>query len=155
MGKSLTLDVRASRKKSDGPRISSRCCRPNMVICAGYGKENFPFPEADPRSTITTLEDAGESLYAARADLMQTREQGLTTTYNQLKDPDCSDDAIVALRQAHLDLDRAVLDAYDWGDLEVPPYEEPRTPAERDALEAFQDEILDRLFALNAERARA
>lgn len=45
MGKSLTLDVRASRKKSDGPRISSRCCRPNMVICAGYGKENFPFPE--------------------------------------------------------------------------------------------------------------
>ena len=47
-----------------------------------------------------------------------------------------------------------MLNAYGWGDIEVPPYEEPRTPAERDALEAFQDEILDRLFALNAERAR-
>ena len=53
----------------------------------------------------------------------------------------------------HIELDRAVLHAYGWDDIEVPPYTTPRTPAERLAFEAFEDAVLDRLFALNAERA--
>jgi 2-polyprenyl-6-methoxyphenol hydroxylase-like FAD-dependent oxidoreductase len=48
--------------------------------------------------------------------------------------------------------DCAVLDAYGWTDLAVPPFC-PKTPDEERALEEFQDTIIDRLFVLNAERA--
>lgn len=45
MSKSLTLDIKAGPTKPDARQSSSRCCRPSMVVCAGYGKENFAFPE--------------------------------------------------------------------------------------------------------------
>jgi hypothetical protein len=83
----------------------------------------------------------------------QDTQQGLTKTYNALKDPASEDPAILALRALHIELDRAVLHAYGWHDIEVPPYTTPRTPAERLTFETFEDAVLDRLFALNAERA--
>lgn len=83
---------------------------------------------------------------------MVETQQGLTQTYNLLKDPDCHDGRIEELRRLHEDMDRAVLDAYGWTDLPVPPYC-PQTPDEQQALETFQDEVIDRLFVLNAERA--
>jgi hypothetical protein len=52
-------------------------------------------------------------------------------------------------------MDEAVLKAYGWGDIKIPPFTTPQTPEESKALEAFQDEVIDRLFALNAERAKA
>ena len=117
--------------------------------------ETFPFPQPDPRSTIASLEGLGNSLCESRAEYMQRTEQGLTQTYNKLKDADCHDKAIVALRALHLDLDRAVLSAYGWDDLHplVPPYTTPTTDADKRALAAFEDAIIDRLFALNATRA--
>ena len=115
--------------------------------------EPFPFPAPDPRTEIPTLEAIGERLYTARAKYMLDTQQGLTKTYNALKDPDCADPAILALRGLHIELDRAVLHAYGWDDIEVPPYTTPRTPAERLTFEAFEDAVLDCLFALNAERA--
>ena len=119
--------------------------------------ENFPFPQPDPRTEIPALETIGERLYTARAAYMTATQQGLTKTYNALKDPACDDPAIVELRALHLDLDRAVLAAYGWSDLAplVPPYTTPQTPAERRAVETFEDAVLDRLFALNATRAAA
>jgi len=84
---------------------------------------------------------------------MIDRNQGLTTTYNQLTDPRVADPEIEALRRLHLDMDRAVLAAYGWQDIEAPPYTTPVTDAEWKAKEAFEDEVIDRLFALNAERA--
>jgi len=115
--------------------------------------ETFPFPQPDPRTEIPSLEAIGERLHAARATYMQSIQQGLTKTYNALKDPGCTDPAVLALRALHLELDRAVLDAYGWSDLEIPPYTTPQTPTERRTLEAFEDAVLDRLFALNATRA--
>ena len=117
--------------------------------------QTFPFPKPDPCTEIPSLEAIGERLYTARAAYMLTTQQGLTKTYNALKDPACDDPAILALRALHLDLDRAVLETYGWADIEVPPYTTPQTPAERRTLEIFEDAILDRLFALNATRAAA
>lgn len=114
--------------------------------------ETFPFP---PRSVLDPsgkLEALGRRVYEARAKLMAAREQGLTITYNQLKDPEVVDPDIVVLRQVHIDMDRAVLTAYDW-DIDVPAYTEPVSDAEWKAKEAFEDDVIDRLFALNAERA--
>jgi hypothetical protein len=114
--------------------------------------ETFPFPEPDPRAVIPALEDVGARLYDARAAYMVETQQGLTQTYNRLKDPDCHDPEIETLRRLHEEMDRAVLDAYGWTDLEVPLFC-PTTPAEHQALERFKDEVIDRLFVLNAERA--
>ena len=111
--------------------------------------ETFPFPHPDPRAVIPELETAGERLYTARARFMLDTQQGLTITYNLLKDPACRDPRIIELRRLHEEMDRAVLAAYGW-DIPVPPFEEP---AGSRAREAFEDEVLDRLFLLNAERA--
>ena len=115
--------------------------------------DTFPFPAAETLAPTGDLEAIGARLYETRARLMVERNQGLTTTYNQLKDPACDDPEILALRRLHEDLDRAVLVAYRWSDIPVPPFETPTTPAARTAQESFEDEIIDRLFALNADRA--
>ena len=110
--------------------------------------DTFPFPAAEALAPTGDLETIGARFYETRARLMVERNQGLTTTYNQLKDPES-----LALRRLHEDLDRAVLAAYAWPDIPVPAYETPTTPATRAAQESFEDEIIDRLFALNATRA--
>ncbi|MEO6194977.1 MAG: type IIL restriction-modification enzyme MmeI [Thermoanaerobaculia bacterium] len=115
--------------------------------------ENFPFPHPDPRTVIPSLEDIGQRLYDTRAKFMLDTQQGLTTTYNLIKDPDCHEPRIEELRRLHEEMDRAVLAAYGWDDIPVPPYGTPTTDAERRALEAFEDEVIDRLFILNAQRA--
>lgn len=115
--------------------------------------ETFSFPEPDPGTVIATLEILGAQLYEARAQFMRDTDQGLTKTYNALKDPANEDAAILHLRQLHEQMDRAVLDAYGWKDLAVPPYC-PKTSEEKHALEAFKDEVIDRLYALNEARAR-
>ena len=114
--------------------------------------ETFPFPQPDPCTAIPSLEDIGQRLYDTRAQYMLDTQQGLTDTYNLLKDPDCHDPRIEELRRLHEEMDRAVLAAYGW-DIPVPPYGTPTTDAERRALEAFEDEVIDRLFLLNAQRA--
>ena len=114
--------------------------------------ETFPFPQPDPRTVIPALEEIGQRLYDVRAAYMVETQQGLTQTYNRLKDPACIDAPILALRRLHEEMDRAVLDAYGWSDLTVPPFC-PMSAEEHKALEAFQDAVIDRLFVLNAQRA--
>lgn len=130
--------------------------------------ETFPFPSADPRTVLPDLEALGEQLYAARAAFMVETNLGLTKTYNALKDPSCSDPRILELRTLHEEMDRAVLRAYPklpgvgsqdpniigWSDIVVPPFC-IATDEDRAALQSFEDQVIDRLFVLNAERAAA
>jgi hypothetical protein len=115
--------------------------------------ETFPFPAEDPRTILPALEQIGEEVYGARAAFMVETDQGLTKTYNALKDPHATDPRVVALRTLHERMDAAVLSAYGWNDLAVPPFC-IATDADRAALRAFEDEVIDRLFILNAERAK-
>jgi hypothetical protein len=115
--------------------------------------DTFPFPQPDPRTVRPSLEDIGGLLYETRAKYMVDTNHGLTQTYNKLKDPACAEPRIQELRALHCEMDRAVLAAYGWNDIEVPPYTTPTTPDEEKALESFQDEVIDRLFVLNAQRA--
>jgi len=114
--------------------------------------ENFPFPDPDPRTILPPLESIGERLYKARAAFMRETDQGLTKTYNALKDPACVDSAIVELRRLHCELDSAVLSAYGWDDIEIPPYTEP--DALKDPTHSFASTICDRLLQLNHQRAK-
>ena len=110
--------------------------------------ETFPFPEA---AAFAALDLIGEQLDTERAAYMKQEGIGLTTTYNRLKDSTRPGEPLEKLRDLHEELDSQVLAAYGWSDIVVPPY----CGATPQQLEAFEDEVLDRLFALNAERAKA
>lgn len=110
--------------------------------------DTFAFP---PEPALTALSAIGDRLDSERKAWMTSQSQGLTTTYNRLKDPHERTEGILKLRALHEELDRAVLAAYGWQDIPVPPY----CGASAAELEAFEDEVLDRLFDLNAQRAGA
>ena len=116
---------------------------------AFYG---FPFPSPDPRAVLPALEDVGQRIYDERASYMVEENVGLTITYNRLKDPANNEPRVVELRHLHEAMDRAVLDAYGWSDVEVPPYC-PLGDEDTPRLSRFEDEVIDRLFVLNAKRA--
>lgn len=134
-------------------RLLSSSLEDRLRYAASDCFENFPFPQPDPRSALPSLEAIGERLYEARARYMVATDQGLTKTYNRLKDADCDEPAIVELRALHEEMDRAVLEAYGWSDIVVPAFTTPRTDPEKAAFERFEDDVLDRLFLLNEERA--
>ncbi|PRP95232.1 Eco57I restriction-modification methylase domain-containing protein [Enhygromyxa salina] len=91
------------------------------------------------------LELAGDRLERARARYMIEANVGLTKTYNALADPRARAPQLDELRALHVEVDRAVLAAYGWGDVAVPEYLGPR--------EVFDREVIERLFALNAARS--
>jgi hypothetical protein len=140
-------------------RLHERWARQTAVLHGGTltypGSEcfeTFPFPKSDPRNIFESLEGIGEKLYEKRAEYMRSCDVGLTKTYNAMKDPACDDARILELRRLSEEMDRAVLDAYGWRDIVVPRYC-PMDDADRRALAAFEDEVIDRLYLLNAERA--
>lgn len=112
--------------------------------------DTFPFPRANPDAMVVEL--PGQALDEARSTFMVDTNQGLTKTYNALNDPECEDARVLELRSLHEEMDRAVLEAYGWGDIDVPPYC-PMNDTESSEVEAFNDEVIDRLYVLNAERA--
>lgn len=128
--------------------------------------ETFPFPR--DLETLDTLEQVGQRYYNFRAKLMVRNKEGLTKRYNRFHEPDeCSPD-IVELRQLHAAMDRAVLDAYGWTDIQptcefLLDYEEEeekngsnkhrKKPWRYRWPDDIRDEVLARLLELNKERA--
>ena len=113
--------------------------------------ETFPFPAPRTLAAGGALSEAGAALYAARAAYLVEHEIGLTKLYNALTDPNDQRPAIVALRRQHEAVDAAVLAAYGWASVPVPPYE---TPADATPRKAFDAAVIDALFAENARQAR-
>ena len=64
------------------------------------------------------IEHGGEEYYRFRADLMVRNNEGLTKTYNRFHDPNEDSPDIVRLRELHAAMDRAVLNAYGWQDIQ-------------------------------------
>lgn len=104
-----------------------------------------------PVDTDGSLEDLGLELETFRSNLMQLNREGLTATYNRLKDPTESDPPLLKLRALHEELDARVLASYGWSDIAVPSFV---ATTDDPAFQAFSDVVLDREFALNAERAQ-
>ena len=148
-----SLAILQSRVHEPWVWLLSSTLKTDLNYSAADCFETFPFPPPDPRTEIPELEAIGETLYETRARYLVDTDQGLTQCYNRLKDPRDDGSRVVELRRLHEEMDRAVLAAYGWSDVEVPPYTIPETDAERRAAEAFEDEVIDRLFVLNAQRA--
>jgi Eco57I restriction-modification methylase/restriction-modification enzyme MmeI-like protein len=126
--------------------------------------ETFPFPknwEADP-----TLDAAGKTYYQFRATIMIKNNEGLTKTYNRFHDPCEVDSEVLALRELHAEMDRAMLAAYGWNDIKphcdfLLDYEideeewgDKKKPWRYRWPDEIRDEVLARLLDLNAERAK-
>lgn len=110
--------------------------------------ETFPFPP-----DLSGLEDIGERYYAHRQGIMQSRQEGLTKTYNRFHNPEESAEDIERLRELHVEMDRAVADAYGWGDLELGHgFHETKQGVRFTISEEARREVLDRLLLLNHKR---
>ena len=126
--------------------------------------ETFPFPLDWESNSI--LEAAGREYFEFRADLMMRNNEGMTKTYNRFHNPDERSMEIARLRELHSQMDRAVLDAYGWNDIPTDcefllDYEideeawgNKKKPYRYRWPDDVRDEVLARLMALNAERAR-
>jgi hypothetical protein len=111
-----------------------------------------------PRST-DWLAEIGRTVDPERREIMQRRDLGLTRLYNLVNDPDTPDsvDADIArLRQVHVELDRAVMDAYGWGRVELDHgFHTYRQMTRWTVSPVARLEILDRLLQENHDRAAA
>jgi hypothetical protein len=122
--------------------------------------ETFPFPLARPATPesdpLASLATPGEAMEAARNGVMSGRGIGLTSTYNLVNDPDCTDADVQALRDTHVALDLAVLRAYGWPDLDPDHGFHDTAQGRRFTIgPAARTELLDRLLELNHTRHAA
>lgn len=102
---------------------------------------------------LTGLNRTSESYHASRREIMQTRQEGLTKTYNRFHDRGEQSADIARLRALHVELDQAVAAAYNWGDLDLGHGFHPTKQGERYTLsETARRTVLDRLLALNHQR---
>jgi hypothetical protein len=116
--------------------------------------------ETFPRPTPTArLAEIGRALHAERREIMLRRDLGLTKLYNLVNDPDITDTAdpdIAHLRQIHVELDEAVMNAYGWGDVPLEHgFHTYRQMRRWTVSPAARVEILDLLLEENHRRAAA
>jgi hypothetical protein len=103
--------------------------------------------------SIASLADVGGRLDVFRRGLMLDENEGLTTTYNRVHDPDEHSGEIVRLRGLHVELDYAVRDAYGWTDLDLGHgFHETKFGTRFTFAPAPRQEVLDLLLELNHER---
>ncbi len=110
--------------------------------------ETFPFP-----SDSTNLAIIGQTFHDHRHQVMISRQEGLTKTYNRFHDPAESAADIQRLRDLHVEMDRAVAAAYGWSDLDLGHgFHETKQGLRFTISEPARREVLARLLRLNHER---
>jgi len=153
------LAVLQSRVHEVWARFFSSSMKDDLRYTPSDCFRTFPLPE-NFESNIS-VERAGESYYAFRAQRMIDSNEGLTATYNRFSDRRENAPEIARLRSLHAELDAIVLCAYGWSDLAdraAPEFldqdgDEGKAPKTRlDWPAAFKDEVFARLLALNAAR---
>ena len=112
--------------------------------------ETFPLPPSTQR-----LAAAGRTLECDRREVMLRRNLGLTNLYNLIDDPAVQQDPDVArLRDIHVEIDEATVEAYGWDDLRLSHGFHSYRQVERWFVSApDRVETLDRLLLENQRRA--
>ena len=110
--------------------------------------ETFPFP-----LNLSGLDNIGSRYYKHRQSIMQSRQEGLTKTYNRFHNPQETAADIQKLRDLHVEIDEAVAAAYGWQDLKLQHgFHDTKQGLRYTISEAARREVLDRLLRLNHER---
>jgi hypothetical protein len=145
-------------------RFFSSTLKDDLSYTPSYCFETFPL--APGFDSAATLETAGRAYYEFRSKLMVRNNEGLTKTYNRFNDPEERSEDILCLRELHAAMDRAVLDAYGWTNIDprcefLLDYEEDDEETNRKKKpwryrwpDELRDEVLARLLDLNQQRAR-
>jgi hypothetical protein len=113
------------------------------------------FPRPEPTERLAGL---GATLDTERREVMERRDLGLTKLYNMVNDPDTdsTDVDVARMREIHVQLDEAVMDAYGWGDVPLDHgFHTYRQMLRWTVSPTARVEILDRLLAENLRRAGA
>jgi hypothetical protein len=98
-------------------------------------------------------EKFGKTYHEHRRQIMLSRREGLTATYNRFHNPEESAKDIVRLRELHVEMDKAVASAYGSDDLELAhDFHETAQGVRFTISESARREILSRLLKLNHER---
>ncbi|MEU3329448.1 type IIL restriction-modification enzyme MmeI [Streptomyces albus] len=110
--------------------------------------ETFPRPRKRQR-----LDTAGTALEQTQRTAMANRAIGLTKLYNLVHDGTHQSADIDALREAHIEVDNAVAEAYGWTDLDLKhDFHETRQGLRFTIEPTVRTEVLDRLLELNHAR---
>lgn len=110
--------------------------------------ETFPFP-----ASTANLEAIGTSYDVHRRSVMLAREEGVTKTYNRFHLPSETGGDIQRLRELHVQMDTAVVEAYGWFDLKLGhDFYQTKQGVRFSINELTRREVLDRLLQLNHER---
>ncbi len=105
----------------------------------------FPLPSA--------LESIGEKYHEYRRQIMLSRQEGLTTTYNNFHNQKEKTVEIARLRELHVEMDNAVAATYGWQDLDLGHgFHETSQGLRYTISEPARREVLRRLLELNHER---
>jgi hypothetical protein len=129
------------------------------------------FPLSQEVVNTPAVASSGDEYHAFREKFMKTFGVGLTSTYARFHDPDETGAEITRLRELHAAMDRAVLDAYGWTELQpacefLLDFEEAEDDVESTNNrrkkkpwryrwpDEFRDEVLVRLLKLNVQRAK-
>ena len=108
----------------------------------------FVFPAPSER-----LETTGASFDCHRRQVMFSRLEGLTKTYNRFHDPDDFSTDIQKLRDLHIEMDNAAAVGYGWSDLDLGHgFHETKQGTRFTISESARREVLARLLKLNHER---
>ena len=114
---------------------------------------------SEDANMLAVLDQLGKRYHLHRKQLMQTRGEGLTKTYNRFHDPSETSMDIVDLRTLHRQLDTAVTAAYGWAELAANDgialghgFHETKQGTRYTLAITARHEILDRLLALNHRR---
>ena len=117
--------------------------------------ETFPFPQLSS-GVQHTLSVIGETYHEHRRQIMLTRQEGLTKTYNRFHSPVETAADIQRLRDLHVEMDRAVAAAYGWTDIDLGhDFHDTKQGTRFTVCDAARRELLDRLLRLNHERHAA
>lgn len=120
--------------------------------------ETFPFPVQDWQAgglSDQSLHRIGDTFWATRREIMLRRNIALTPLYNHFHNRDEQSADIVQLRELQVELDKAVVTAYGWSDLDLDHGFHATKQGERYAISKFaRRSVLDRLLQLNHDRSQ-
>jgi hypothetical protein len=92
------------------------------------------------------MDRAGAELHEFRSKLMLDRDRGLTRLYNLVNDPAESDPKVQRIRDLHVEIDEAVLEAYALDEEREPAIHDYEARKAKPPLPAWSDVVLDHGF---------
>jgi hypothetical protein len=112
------------------------------------GFATYPLPDS-----LERIRQEADALYSWREEIMVSQGWGITDVYGKYHDENCDERDVVELRDRHIGLERAVLAAYGWHDVDPKlGFHDARYGRFFTFAPEVRYELLIRLLKLNVDR---